>query len=234
MAEKKFLDQEGVKYLWSKISMEDYPNNDTLVAVLNAIDETKQDKIIGKGLSTNDFTTEEKNKLAAIQEGAEVNVQVDWNENDETSDAFIKNKPVPDSTLTIEGAAADAKAVGDALATKQPSGNYALKSDIPTRPSDIGAQPAGNYITTETDPTVPAWAKAATKPTYTASEVGADAFGTASSAVSAHNTNTSAHSDIRARLLPSVTASDAGKFLCVNSSGSWAASALENAEEVSF
>lgn len=208
--EKKFLDQKGIEYLWSKINMQDYPNNDTLVAVLNAIDETKQDKIIGKGLSTNDFTTEEKNKLASL-----------------------KNTTI-DTTLTISNAAADAKAVGDALATKQPSGNYALKSDIPTRPSDIGAQPAGNYITTETDPTVPAWAKAATKPTYTASEVGADAFGTASSAVSAHNTNTSAHSDIRARLLPSVTASDAGKFLCVNSSGSWAASALENAEEVSF
>lgn len=38
---KKYLDQEGVKYLWSKISMEDYPNNETLIAVLNAIDETK-------------------------------------------------------------------------------------------------------------------------------------------------------------------------------------------------
>ena len=130
MAEQKFLDQEGVKYLWSKISMEDYPNNDTLVAVLNAIDETKQDKIIGKGLSTNDYTTEEKNKLAAIQEGAEANVQADWNVTDETSDAFIKNKPVPDSTLTIEGAAADAKIVGDALAGKQPAGDYALKSDV--------------------------------------------------------------------------------------------------------
>ena len=44
MAERKFLDQEGVKHLWSKISMEDYPNNETLVAVLNAIDETKADK----------------------------------------------------------------------------------------------------------------------------------------------------------------------------------------------
>ena len=32
---------------------------------------------------------------------------------------------------------------------------------------------AETYITTETDPTVPAWAKAAQKPTYTASEVGA-------------------------------------------------------------
>lgn len=29
------------------------------------------------------------------------------------------------------------------------------------------------YLTAETDPTVPAWAKAANKPTYTASEVGA-------------------------------------------------------------
>jgi hypothetical protein len=31
---KKYLDQEGVKYLWSKISMEDYPNNETLMAVI--------------------------------------------------------------------------------------------------------------------------------------------------------------------------------------------------------
>lgn len=43
----------------------------------------------GKGLSTNDFTTEEKNKLASLE-----NTTVD-------------------TTLTIEGAAADAKAVGD-------------------------------------------------------------------------------------------------------------------------
>lgn len=31
---------------------------------------TKVDKVEGKGLSTNDFTTEEKNKLAAIESGA--------------------------------------------------------------------------------------------------------------------------------------------------------------------
>lgn len=57
-----------------------------------------------------------------------------------------------DSSLANVGQAADAKAVGDALALKQP---------------------IGNYLTSESDPTVPAWAKAATKPTYTASEVGA-------------------------------------------------------------
>ena len=42
---KKYLDIEGVAYLWSKLSMEDYPNNSTLVAVINAIDETKVDKL---------------------------------------------------------------------------------------------------------------------------------------------------------------------------------------------
>ena len=30
-----YLDYEGVKYLWSKISMEDYPNNETLIAKYN-------------------------------------------------------------------------------------------------------------------------------------------------------------------------------------------------------
>lgn len=40
----KYLDSNGLTHLWSKISMEDYPNNETLVAVLNAIDETKADK----------------------------------------------------------------------------------------------------------------------------------------------------------------------------------------------
>ena len=42
--EKKFLDQNGVAYLWSQLSLEDYPNNETLIAVLNAIDTTKADK----------------------------------------------------------------------------------------------------------------------------------------------------------------------------------------------
>ena len=44
--EKKFLDQTGVQYLWSQLSLEDYPNNQDLVAIINAIDETKLDKNI--------------------------------------------------------------------------------------------------------------------------------------------------------------------------------------------
>lgn len=45
--EKKFLDAEGVSTLWKQLSLQDYPNNETLMAVINAIDETKQDKITG-------------------------------------------------------------------------------------------------------------------------------------------------------------------------------------------
>ena len=59
------------------------------------------------------------------------------------------------------------------------SGDYndlSNKPTIPTVPTNVSAftNDAG-YITgyTETDPTVPSWAKASTKPTYTASEVGA-------------------------------------------------------------
>lgn len=50
----------------------------------------------------------------------------------------------------------------------------ATKNDIPTVPTNVSAftNDAG-YLTSETDPTVPAWAKASTKPTYTAAEVGA-------------------------------------------------------------
>ncbi len=50
---------------------------------------------------------------------------------------------------------------------------------------------------TEIDPTVPEWAKQPQKPTYTASEVGAEAAGTADGKVSAHNTAGDAHNDIR-------------------------------------
>ena len=60
----------------------------------------KVDKVSGKGLSTNDYTTTEKNKLAGIAAGAEINVQSDWNVTDSSSDAYIKNKPSIPSAVT--------------------------------------------------------------------------------------------------------------------------------------
>ena len=41
---KRFLDFEGVRHLWSKINMQDYPNNDMLMNVIQAIDDTKADR----------------------------------------------------------------------------------------------------------------------------------------------------------------------------------------------
>ena len=57
------------------------------------LNQTKVDKVEGKGLSTNDYTNADKNKLSGIEEGAEVNVQSDWNVTNSNSDAYIKNKP---------------------------------------------------------------------------------------------------------------------------------------------
>lgn len=54
--------------------------------------------------------------------------------------------------------------------------NKANRSEIPTNISELTNDTG--YLTsyTETDPTVPSWAKASTKPTYTADEVGALPF----------------------------------------------------------
>ena len=51
----------------------------------------KVDKVTGKQLSTEDYTTLEKQKLAGIAAGAEVNVNADWNAS--SGDAEILNKP---------------------------------------------------------------------------------------------------------------------------------------------
>lgn len=150
--------------------------------------------------------------IAAADVGEDIYVQAEEPTNAEDGTVWIdldENIEVkaPDTTLSIAGEPADAKAVGDALVNKQPIGDYALKSDIPT---DYLTEVPAEYITeaelnakgyltsfTEADPTVPAWAKTENKPVYTASEVGADAAGTANSAVSSHNSATNAHNDIR-------------------------------------
>lgn len=76
-----------------------------------------------------------------------------------------------EQTVDLTGYATEAW-VGVQLGNYQPKGDYALRSDVPTKVSQLTNDK--NYMTnfTETDPTVPAWAKAASKPSYSKSEVG--------------------------------------------------------------
>ena len=83
----------------------------TNLANLTSTVNTKVDKVSGKGLSTNDFTTALKNKLDSLPTtfaptNAEANVQADWNVTDSSSDAFIKNKPTIPTIPNLSGGSA--------------------------------------------------------------------------------------------------------------------------------
>lgn len=79
---------DAVKRIAEWIKEKYYTKSDT-----DDLLDDKVDKVNGKGLSTEDYTTTEKNKLSSIENGAEVNVQSDWNQTDTSADDFIKNKP---------------------------------------------------------------------------------------------------------------------------------------------
>lgn len=91
-----------------------------------------------------------------------------------TTETKIHNVVTP----TANGDAANKQYVDNKVSSLTAADVGALPSStvIPTVPTNVSAftNDAG-YLTsyTETDPTVPAWAKAETKPTYTAQEVGA-------------------------------------------------------------
>lgn len=120
-----------------------------------------------------------------------------------------------DTTLTQSGIAADAKVVGEALAGKQPVGDYALKSELENLstnvteqisnaveaivPEDIGAADTDHthdeYALKTEIPTVPVQSVNGKTGAVELSpaDIGADPAGTTST----HNTATDAHNDIR-------------------------------------
>ena len=71
------------------------------IAGLQAALDSKQNTEVGKGLSTEDFSTVLLTKLNGIADGAEVNVKADFDETDSSSDAFIENKPSDLTDLSI-------------------------------------------------------------------------------------------------------------------------------------
>lgn len=61
--------------------------------------ESKVDKIPGKGLSDENFTTEEKSKLGTVEEGAEVNVATHLNQTRSGTEYTISSSTGSDTTL---------------------------------------------------------------------------------------------------------------------------------------
>lgn len=96
-----------------------------------------------------------------ISESYKINSIID--ETDPTVPAWAKASTPPSYTAN------DISGLGS-LATKSTVEKSDLASDVQT---SLGKADTALQSYTETDPTVPAWAKAATKPTYTAAEVGA-------------------------------------------------------------
>lgn len=95
------------------------------------------------------MTSTQAQKLAGIEAGAQVNVQADWAESNNSNPAYIANKP------TIGTAAAlDVPALGNASSTEVVKGNDTRLTN---------ARPASD---------VSAWAKAPNPPTVTKADVG--------------------------------------------------------------
>ena len=121
----------------------------------------KVDKVDGKGLSTNDFTNDLKNKLDSIEEGAEVNVQPDWKETTITSDAYIKNKPTL-ATVATSGDYNDLsnkpdisgkvdKVDGKGLSTNDFTNDLKNKLDGIAAGAEVNVQSDWNETTTDSD-----------------------------------------------------------------------------------
>lgn len=100
--------------------------------------ESKVDKETGKGLSSNDYTTDEKNKLAGIESGANKTV-VDSALNS-TSENPVQNKVV-DAKFTTVQSDIDSK-----VPSSRTVNGKALTSDITLSASDVGALPDTTVI----------------------------------------------------------------------------------------
>ena len=97
----------------------------------------------------NNYTTADKDKLAGIEAGAEVNVQADWTEGDSSKDSYIQNKPhVP--TVSGDGTSISSidglliYAASATMATQDGVGNnivdtYGTKAEVSAKQDQLTA-----------------------------------------------------------------------------------------------
>ena len=105
-----------------------YTGSPAFDAWVRSVLGTKVTVEIGKGLSTEDYTTAEQTKLAGIAPGAEVNVNPDWNAT--SGDAEILNKPSSLPTANVKHFVkyAEALTIGQAVYVSGTSGTNMLVS----------------------------------------------------------------------------------------------------------
>ena len=123
--------------------------SDDLTESITQLDNTKVDKVEGKGLSTNDYTTEEKNKLAGIAAGATANLgtitEIRMNGaskgNEGVVDLGIVLTEHQDISGKLDADVANTTYITktDAAITYQPKGEYASKQEILEEISELNA-----------------------------------------------------------------------------------------------
>lgn len=146
---KKFLDLNGLLYFWNKIK-----------SYIDGLLATKVDKESGKGLSTNDYTTEEKQKLAGLQNytlpkassdtlggvkvGAGLTIDGDGHlsatgggEADSVNWENVVGKPTNVSEFENDSDYQTGEDVAQAIANKSDVGHKHTKSDITDFPNSM-------------------------------------------------------------------------------------------------
>ena len=102
---EKYNEGYGIKITGKTISVDNevIPSKEELAEKQDKIDNNNKldADLVSDDNSTHKFVSaEEKSKLSGIEAGAEVNVQADWNQNDNAKKDFIKNKPSVVTTNT--------------------------------------------------------------------------------------------------------------------------------------
>lgn len=186
----KYLDETGLAYFWAKIKEKLSNKADTSSVPTKTSDLTNDIGFItakdvpdGAAAST---TTPKMDGTATV--GSEMAFARGDHIHPTDTSRLATNGDAKDTTVTFTAASSrDAIATGEKLSVMMGKiakyladfGSLAFKSTVTKADLTPGVQASLEKADsalqsfTETDPTVPAWAKAASKPSYTASEVGA-------------------------------------------------------------
>ena len=93
----------------------------------------------------NNFTNADVTKLSGIQAGAEVNVQSDWNEADNTADDYIKNKPtIPTKTSDLNNDSGFLDSSDITVTQVQTTGTKIATIDVDGNSTDLYAPTGGS------------------------------------------------------------------------------------------